>query len=362
MNTDILWYLLIPVAMSIVTFFALRHVCCPIEVAKFLAGGLAISAIILCAAFYVGKGSQTRDRQILNGEVVGKTREHGHYVRSYSCNCVTTCSGSGNNRSCHQSCQTCHEDRYTVKWECQTTLGDIGIESFDRTTRSVYSEPDPHRYTIIVKGEPVALEGSYTNYIKAVPHSLFRPASADLKTKYALDIPEYPRVYDFYRADRVLPVGVKVDVKAWNAKLSEALKQLGPQRQANSVIVLTRHSDDYFFALQDAWANGKKNDIVLVIGVNKEAAPQWVRVMALTKDSIFQVKLRDRVLALPVIDAAPVVEALRDETMRTFKRKSMKDFKYLEAEIDPPFWVMVIASMLIVGAYIGFIIHTRRSA
>jgi len=252
-----------------------------------------------------------------------------------------------------------------VRWSCDTNIGDFTIEYLDRTSRSVYNTPDPGRYTIIQPGDPVSKTHGYTNYIKAVPETLFRPAELSLREKYLGFIPKYPDdIYDIYRIKRVLAVGISLpNIDEWNAKLSDALKKLGPQRQANAVIVLTKiASTDYFYALQDAWLNGKKNDIVLVIGApDFPGKPAWVRVMALTQDELFQIKLRDRIMALDSLTADSVIGALHDEAFATFKRKSMKDFAYLDAEIDPPAWVMITCSILMVLAYAGFWIFTYRN-
>lgn len=365
-NVDLYWYFLLPLILSIATIFVVRKLVPETlalgQLVGLTSGGLAISMGVMALAFYAGAGSQTRDTEIWNGEVTGKTRVHGHYLRSYQCNCHTSCSGSGSSRSCTTHCQTCYEDRYTVKWDCQTNIGGFAILHLDRGSKRVYNEPDPQRYTIINRGDPVSSRNGYTNYIKAVPASLFRPISEEAKKKYAASIPKYPAdIYDIYRVDRVLPVGLAIpNLREWNQQLSEVLKTLGPQRQANAVIVVTKFpTDEYFFALRDAWNNGKKNDIVVVIGApDFPAKAAWVRVMALTKDEIFQVRLRDRILALPTLTATGVTQSIHAEGLMSFRRKSMKDFKYLEAEIDPPTWVMVLACILIAGAYIGFWVVT----
>jgi hypothetical protein len=194
---------------------------------------------------------------------------------------------------------------------------------------------------------------------------LFRPVAQSLKEKYEAQIPEYPdNVYDFYRVDRVLPIGVSVpNLREWNQKLSQALKTLGPAKQANAVIIITKSADpNYYYALQDAWVNGKKNDVVLVIGApDFPAKATWVRVMAFTQDRIFQVKLRDDVLVLDSLSADAVIGALSSEISATFKRKHMHDFAYLDAEIDPPFWMMQLCLAALAASYIGFWIYVYRN-
>lgn len=365
-NNILLWMLLLPLILSGLSVWVTPRITrgqMTIGKSVIFAGvGLLISTLILAVAFYAGKGSKTGDTEIWNGEVISKERVHGDYKRSYDCNCksINSCSGSGKNRSCttSQKCDTCYEDHYTVSWNCKSNIGGWRIDHADRTSRSVYSLPDPPRYSIIKPGDPVARANSYTNYIKAVPSSLFRPAQESLKVQFANQIPAYPiNVYDFYKVDRVVPVGVSIpNAREWNDKLSDVLKKLGPAKQANAVVVITKSADpNYFYALQDAWQNGKKNDIVLVIGAPefpKKAA--WVNVMALTENNIFQVKLRDDILALEELTADAVIGVVQKNGAESFKRKRMRDFQYLEDEIDPPEWVMWTSMILILGAYLGF--------
>lgn len=371
-NTDLLWYLLVPLLLSVATFFGLRRARPGMSMQQLLGatgGGLAISALLLTSAFFVGKGMKTHDVEVLNGYVVGKTRDHGHYLRPYECNCITqtTCSGSGSSRTCSDTrvCQTCYEDRYTVSWNCQSTIGPFRIKHLDEGSRSVYEAPDPARYVSITQGDPVSRTNGYTNYIKAVPESLFRPAQESLRTQFASMIPAYPnRIHDIYRINRVVGAGLSVpNANHWNALLSDELKTLGGSHEVNAVLVFAKTDDpNYFHALQDAWINGKKNDVVVVVGVDSfDKAPLWVNVMSLTKSSLFQVKLVDRIQALEKIEPESFVSALAQTIRSDYRRRPMADFKYLEVEIDPPAWLICVALMLIVGAYAGFWVYTLRA-
>lgn len=311
------------------------------------------SALIAVVVYAVGSYSQMHDVEIWNGEVVSKQRVHGHYLRSYSCNCRQVCSGSGNNRSCSEQCDTCYEDRYTVNWYCNTNIGRYTIESLDETSRSVYKTPDPQRYSIINVGDPVAKRNSYINYVKAAPDSLFHVTKVE---KFKDMVPPYPDgVYDLYRLNRVLAVKVNVpDLAAWNVELSNVLKTLGPQRQANAIIVFVNTADQsYVHALEGQWIGGKKNDIIVVIGTTSYPKIDWVHVSSWTDSQIFKVQLRDEIMAKGVIDRTHVLESLKKHTMATYKRKEMKDFEYLRDQSTPPIWVIILALILGIGTTAG---------
>lgn len=373
-NIAALWIMLLPIVLSLGIFFLIPRITkngiSVKQSAAISAILFALSAVLITVFFAASHGIQTADTEILNGEVVSKERVHDKYKESYDCNCksVSSCSGSGKDRSCSSRsvCDTCYRDHYTVTWNCITSIGNFEIDKKDWTSSSVYDEPDLPRFTIIKKGDPASRTHSYTNYIKAVPSTLFRPAQETLKTRYASQIPEYPiNVYDFYKVDRIVPVGVSIpNIREWNNLLSEKLKTLGPLKQANVVIVITKIADpDYFYALQDAWQNGKKNDIVVVIGAPEfPKAANWVQVMALTQNNIFQVKLRDDILALTDLTADNVIAAIDKNTRESFQRKRMRDFEYLDNEIDPPLWIYVLTMLSIIAMYSGTVFYEYRQS
>lgn len=312
--------------------------------------GVAISGGVYWAGLY----AQTADTEILNGEVTGKQRIHDSYVRTYECMCSTDSKGN-------RSCSTCTEDHYTVEWKCNTNLGGIRIDYKDSTWRSVYNTPDPQRYTIIRNGDPVAVEHSFTNYVKAVPDSLFHNVDTH---KFEKLIPTYPDdVFDFYRINRAFAMGVAVpDLADWNQDISLMLRKLGPQRQANVIVVFANTADQsYLYALEGKWIGGKKNDIIVVLGVTQYPKIDWVGVSSWTDKALFKVQLRDDIMALGNVDRAQIIQAIDKNTMATFKRKSMKDFEYLKHQIEPPTWVLILALVLGIVASVGATFYFYRN-
>lgn len=372
LNITVWWMTVVPVILSI-AFVVLvpkktRGDVTTLQASVLAVLGILISMLIFAGALYGSRAAATMDTQLLNGEIINKTREHGHYLRSYDCNCrqVQSCSGSGANRSCttRQVCDTCYEDRYTVKWTAISNVGNFTIESLDKSSKKVYATPDPGRYTSINKGDPVCVTSSYTNYIRGVPDSILRPLAGEVKQKYAGKIPKYPiNVYDFYHVDRFVTAGLSVPTtQQWNKSIAEVAKVVGPKKQANVVIVATSYDPDFFFALQDEWINGKKNDVIVVIGQKQFGGPaEWVRVMALTTSDILQVSLRDAILELPAISHDEVMPVVKDMILKNFQRKSMKDFKFLEDQIDPPTWVICVSLLAVILMYgAAFLVTIRR--
>ncbi|MCI0533104.1 hypothetical protein L0Y49_02680 [bacterium] len=326
---------------------------------------IIVVVLLSVAVWQLGKYGKTQDTEIWNGYVIDKNRKHGHYLKSYQCNCSTTCSGSGSNEVCRESCSTCYEDHYTVTWTAETSVGDVRFDHKDSRWRSVYNSPDPASYIRCIIGEPASLEHGYTNYVQAVPQSLFsgdRNVSEEFRDK----IPEYPRVFDFYRIIRVLNIDSKVPTqirKTLNDDLGTALKIMGAQKQVNIIVILTEIDDpSYRYKIENAWLGGKKNDVVVFIGLD-ELKITWADVMtwALNKNNeFFHVKMRDRIKELGILDPKTLVPAVTRLVNAHFDRPKMAEFEYLAEEVEPPLWVIVLAVIIAIGGSIGLSVYFRH--
>lgn len=310
-----------------------------------------VSMVVACVAFSVifffGKYNQTLDYEIWSGEIVKKERNHGSYVRSYSCNCRSVCSGSGKNEVCSEQCDTCYEDRYTVTWEAISNIGKFTIKSLDSGSSTVYFSPDPQRYSIIQNGDPVSKKVAFTNYVKAVPDSIFHNKVIDEKFKKI--IPDYPdKVYDFYHIDRVLDVGVNIPLlSSWNKSLSSLMCELGYISKANIVIVFVNTSDEsYVESLKTSWLNGKKNDVIIVIGMTSYPNIDWVRVFGWSDEELFKLELADEIRNQKKVNPIGTLDIIKKHVQKSFKYKNMDDFEYLENEVEPPIWVIILAVIL----------------
>jgi len=315
---------------------------------KELAVSMAIVVAIVVGTIELGKYGQTVDYELWNGKVVSKEVDDGHYTRSYDCNCTQSCSGSGSNRSCTETCQTCYEDHYTRSYDGLTTVGGIIFDSIDSTSRSRRdSFPPPLAYKRCQIGEPATLEKSYTNYVQAVPQSLFSDKSRG--NEYDAQVPAYPKVYDFYKIRRVLNIGTKVDAPSLNTFLSNELKTLGRQKQVNIIVILTPIKDPmYRYAVERKWEGGNKNDVVVMLGLDGENIV-WADVMtwALNKgNELFHVTMRDSLINLKTYDVGKVGTTITSTIKQYYDRPEMKQFEYLKDEIKPPTWVVWTAIIL----------------
>lgn len=310
--------------------------------------GIQIGIILVIVGVLVAGGymSSLTDTQILNGEVTGKEMETVSCSHSYSCPpCWPVCSGSGKNRSCSTQCSTCYEHRHDYNWTVHSNLGDEYIDRIDRQGKD-----EPPRWTVVKKGDPFAKFSTYVNYVKAAPDTLFRVSKDNIKF-YADKIPAYPEIYDYYKANRVIPVGVTIpNLQQWNDHLSDLLKPLGPSKQANIVVVVVNvEGQDYRYALEAAWEGGKKNDIVVIIGAPHFPQISWTDTITLggnKGNEFLQVHMRNTIMDNPTMDIQ-TLDLIATNVQQHFDRESMKHFRYLLDTIQPP------AALLWVTAFIS---------
>lgn len=318
----------------------------------FVVGGIGIGII------YAANNTAYQDIELINGVVREKTRSHGTYDESYSCNCRTihrTRRVNGKSQSyTEEKCDTCHRTWYTVKWNCATTVGDISVANTKSTNRSVYMVPNPAVYDMIVVGDPATRTHTYTNYVLGTEETILRnkPQEGDA----AFGIPDYPtNVYNVYKVDRFFTdVQIEPATKqAWIDMVANLNRDVGAKKQANIIVYVTKHSTDFAFALERKWDGFNKNDIIVIIGADDfTSTPKWVNVMSWTKREDFKVHLRDVLAALPALDTATVSAKIAASVLGEFERRQMRDFEYLAEENGPSIF-QVAVWMLIVTA-IGF--------
>lgn len=346
MSTTLIFMLVMPLFGAFAFWHLTRNAGVPWQMSLITAvGGWVFVGII----FGVSYGSAVSDTEIWSGKILSKERLHGTYEQPYDCFCTTDSKGN-------RSCQTCYETHYTVHWQTASTIGKFTIDSADKTTKRVYQLPDPPRYTVIQPNDPASKKMPYTNYVQAVPNSLFAASPKELASRFAGLLPAYPdQIYDYYKINRFVSPGFNfVDANDWNLDISNMLRDLGPAKQVNAIVVIAKTDDeDYQFALRDHWEGVNKNDVVLLIGSPDGRQISFVSVISWTKNELFKVELTDTVKAMETIDRVQIIDAMQKQIAKNFERRRMREFEYLKGEISPPDWLLYTAFGLMLLGYIG---------
>ena len=320
-----------------------------------MALSMVIVTVVVIGVWQAGKWSQTLDTEVWNGYVTNKKIEDDHYQTSYCC-------GTDKDGNCTS---TCYTDHYTRHWNGYTTVGKVTFNSIDTTSKSRRnSSPPPNRYKICKVGEPAAIEHRYTNYVQAVPTSLFNDTS-NVAEQFAGKVPTYPRVHDFYRFNRVINVGQAASpafVNQLDSSLDLALKTLGRQKQVNIIVILTKIQDKtYRYAVENAWLGGEKNDVIIFLGVDGNKIV-WTDVMTWALNSgneLFHVTMRDGLAKLGTLDNPQLTPTITGTISKLYDRPQMADYEYLAKEVEPPTWVIILAIFLSIGGSLGmtFVFH-----
>lgn len=295
--------------------------------------------------YFAFRAAATRDYEIWNGRIVTKAQERVSCEHSYPCNphpCM--CDEDG----CSTCWDTCYEHSNDWDWAFYTSNAErVEIDRVDRR-----GSREPPRFAKIRIGDPTALAHNYTNYIKGNPWSILRrQGSAD---QFKNLIPPYPiAVHDYHYVNRFLSRGVsgfsEGVVALWNKDLMELNADLGRKKEVNIIVVAVDTDDSSFLhALEEVWLGGKKNDVVVILGVTRYPAIAWARIMSWTRAEELKISLSDLLEDVGSLEKREeILGAIRNETERLFVRTSMKEFEYLLAGIQPPFWVFVL--LFVVG-------------
>lgn len=339
---SLLFLLFFPVIIGLVGFLVFGN---KITWQEFFIQEVAVILVVF-SIYAVSSWGRTRDTEVWNGVITSKERDTEQCSESYSCNCHEVCDGD----SCHRQCQTCYRHWTITNWSAYTSNQETAYDE-----GSCYDDApfEPKRYTEIVVGEPTAIEHAYTNYIKGSSGTILR--RTDVTKEFV--IPDYPSVYDHYRIRRLLAVGytgAEFLFKTENEKLDKLNAELGAKKQVNITILVVNESDQlYVEKLRQEWLGGKKNDFIVVIGAPEYPKIAWADVVSWSDSEDAKSFTKNRIVALGTFDLDKVLTIISEEVSEKYTRKSMDDFKYLKATIEPSpivkAFIMVFSIVLSVG-------------
>lgn len=294
----------------------------------------------LCILFLsMTKFVSMSDFNILNGYVTGKSNEQVTCEHEYQCGEV--CSGTGDNRSC--SPIYCKLHSYDVDWLVDTTVGKNTIERLDDQGLKT-----PPRWLQTKIGEPASAEESVTSYLM-LDEDRFK-ATREVRDKYKdVTLPKYPRVYDYYRVDRIVNE-TNLDFSDIRTYLDKALKTDGAAKQLNVTLLITEKDDDYFELINEHWKGVRKNDVVLAYGLENGNHIKWFHAMSYGDGQGNQVLLSElATLAKGKALDISLIQRQYKVIASDYERLPAKSFAYLEDSYQPEWWQIVIFALLNVG-------------
>lgn len=295
---------------------------------------ISVPIVILIIFWGISVSSKTHDSLILNGKVTSKEIDRVHCRHSYQCRCYTSCSGSGKSRSCSRHCSTCYSHLYDIDYVVHSTIGNFYINTLD--SQGLITPP---RYSSTQISESVSTISSYTNYIKGSKNTIFKDSN-NLSKKELKALPKYPlQIYDYWKLDRVIDTTnslSKETLAEQNLKLSNILQDQEKGKEHNVVIVYLNKSQSYANTIISQWIGGKKNDILIFIGVNSDHTIDYVKIHSWSINSIFDVSLKEDIYdAKTIMNFDKIIEGISTEINQSYLLRNFKEFEYLKWQIIP---------------------------
>jgi len=205
---------------------------------------------------------------------------------------------------------------------------------------------------------PVSYRHRYINYVKAT-HSLYRlegqgngssilPYYDILTNKFGPIDAERIRIDDKH-------IGIP---RTWQTNVTSqtnhALTQLGSKKQCNIGYYFTSKPRSQYHLLNQEWCHGKKNDIIIVIGMTTWPQIKWVKIMSTNKNETldFNIKLRNSILSNGLMDETRFVNDVVNYIDQYYEREPMANKKYLlqQVKMSWPAWIAVILIVCLITA------------
>ena len=323
--------------------------------------------------------SGIHDREILNGYVTSaEYYEEWTELESYE-NC------DDSNNSCTTETREIH---HPAEWKIQTSFDDrLSIsksayqsyvkqfndeEKIELGRSSQVSSGDGNAFVSSWLGEngnivPVSVSSPYVNYLRASRSIHKKLGISETYIDYLLPYPALERTdFGVIEFNRVLSAGVELPLqwgKQVDRQLDLALTTLGSAKQVNLVVYLVAADRGFLHALEEHWISGKKNDVVLVIGMQKFPLVDWAGVMVFQGNEELKVALRDEIESRKDIsDAAEVSALLVKQVEDYYQRVPVAELEHLLYDIELD-WSMLLfmCSLIAMGIIItSYQLETNR--
>lgn len=359
------WFnLLIPVAIGAYLLFTHRDFVLQELGIQF---GVALAYALVVYTLMFSVTTDLMDNEYWNGKVVQFSLEE-QYEYNYDCSYVV-CSGSGEKQTCVTIPQTCQatepEKRYISTSNSETIYISRGEfltakSEFGATEHKVYHSDQTSRSKRKGEGDiwksfpnkviPTAVSHKYTNYVTAVKHNVVNESvqEADiLAYKKSGALVDYPELYyDNYGASHLTRVIDTTKNPLAQARMHKQLDLVsagvGFIKQVNPIIYITNEDRSIKRIIDFHWEKAKKNDAVLILGVDTDGNIVWSDVIAWSKNIEFDVKCQTKFSGFNIKETSYLVTTYFNIINGYYVRKPMEEFSYLKDNITLDWYWQVL--------------------
>lgn len=299
------------------------------------AGGAVLGTLFCFGLLAMSGIMSTYDTEVRNGYVTSKAPVHVSCSHQYKCGETCTTDSKGN-RSCVPI--YCDEHAYDIDWDVHSTVGTFTIDRVDRRGLK-----EPARFSAVNIGEPASDSFSTRNYL-LTDVSRFKTDSAIME-RFKDKIPAYPRVYDYYRFNRVVNT-TDQSFNYINVWLNDQLRKYGESKQLNVIVVVTYDDNNFYYAANEAWNGGKKNDVILYYGIDKDRNIKWFKANSFADGQDNQTLIQK--LSYEAIDKQLGIALIKDQfniIVSDFTRLPNDTFKYMDTLQSPSILAIMISTL-----------------
>lgn len=274
------------------------------------------------------------------------------------------CTGSGKDRKC-TTVEKTRREYHSPEWKMMTTNGEIiAINSSEfkhASTEFGYTKKDLYRsdqvstgdgdmfYSVPSKIIPTSVKHTYDNFVIAAKQNVIhtrisKEEIAELvKSGKLKSYPsQYIGTYGEYKLNRVVDTVNVPNKTELLTTLDVISAQIGASKQANPILYITQGADRTFTtALESFWNKGKKNDIILVVNIDKNGIIEWTDVIAWTNNTDFIVDAQN-VFKGDKLDVT-FINKFAALVIKGYVRKPMAEFSYLKENITLEwYWQLIV--------------------
>ena len=319
---------------------------------------MGVVLVLVTAGFFICRAGAVIDTEVWSGRITGKEQVEVPCTHSHS-----QCIAWDEDGIC-TAWHTWYEHDHDYDWRAYTSNNEtITIPRVDRQGVN-----PPPRWTRIQDGDPTAQAHGFINYIKGNKKKFFTKPQNYQKLEEKEMLPNYPKIRDDYFCDRFINVNVDMPgVEIWNMELMEINAFLGARKKVNIIMVAVMGQDreEYVRALDYKWLRGKKNDFIIVFGVNRYPKLEWVEIISWTDDENLKNQVRGELFEKTNLDNMQEILAIVRNQMinsKMYVRKKFKDdFRYLRKSIVPPTWALIMLYVLGIGGSLVLSIFFHRN-
>jgi hypothetical protein len=294
------------------------------------------------------------DKEYWNGSVTKfeyyeEWDEEVTYTESYECGtsknprtCTRTKTRIDHHPEYYQLKTTNNETVSISRSEYRTAAREFGHTEHNIARFNQVSFGDGDKYVSIPNITiPTSVSHTYTNYVTAAPKNMIHMKVSEAEIKQLEKnnaLSSYPSYYeDKYGAPKITRLINKsgITIKESHYKSLDLMSaKYGRSKQMNPIIFITKEDRNFKDALEHYWNKAKKNDNILILGVDTDGNVLWSDTIAWTNNTDYIVDMSNAFKGKNIeTEFDKIIEKFTELSVNGYKRKPMEEFAYLKENI-----------------------------